>query len=315
MKCLVANPFKSEVVLIVDVHNLAWKSYYAPVKDEMIDKDGYPAYHYNVALGKIQEVVTYLFKYYEKVCVALSSDEYPIKKKTLFPEYKAQRKNILKEYNVKTLDGVVETKPITPIDDIKRVLKLIPHCSLRIPSKDEESDDIIATASCMFKKKHIQSYILSTDGDMWYLKSKFVHIIYKEYPNLCFVNRKLLEKRFYVNDFRLVPLVKTLIGDSSDNLKGVYRFPRKVLSKLTYDMYKGKIKKALPKVSAMLSGKVKSTMDNDISRLIKLHSIVKLNKHCDIEIKKSNGDFRKLFRFVKAKKLTCKTLLDYMLKD
>ena len=223
-ECLVSNPYKADVLLLVDVHNLSFKSYYAPVKNEMLDKSGYPTYHYMVALSKIASVVEYI-SFIGKVCIVLSSDEYPTKKKKLFPEYKTGRNNVLKEYNVRTLDGVEQSVTINPVRDIKKLLNLIPHCTISIPSKDEETDDIIATATKLFKDKIC--YILSNDKDLWQLKSSRVRVIYKEYPAIALLTKEVLRTKFFgIDDPRLIPLVKTLTGDSSDRLKGVYRFPR-----------------------------------------------------------------------------------------
>lgn len=299
-KLLVSDPDKADVILLVDVHNLVWKSYFAPVKNEELDSKGYPTYHYRVALSKIVTAVEYLFKESNKVCIVLSSDEYPTKKKSLFPEYKDRPVIQLKEYTVKTKSGKSETTNINPIKDIKKFLSLLPHCNISVSTKDEETDDIIATATKLFNPK--PCYILSNDRDLWQLKSSRVRIIYKDYPDILVVTKQNVREKFFgISDPRVIPLVKMLTGDSSDKLKGVYRFPRKVISSITYDMYKGKPEKALKGIKKNLTESVKKNIEQDKKRLLKLYKIVKLNKNLNLTICKNKGSVLEFKKFLKKR--------------
>ena len=312
-ECLVSNPYKADVLLLVDVHNLSFKSYYAPVKNEMLDKSGYPTYHYMVALSKIASVVEYI-SFIGKVCIVLSSDEYPTKKKKLFPEYKTGRNNVLKEYNVRTLDGVEQSVTINPVRDIKKLLNLIPHCTISIPSKDEETDDIIATATKLFKDKIC--YILSNDKDLWQLKSSRVRVIYKEYPAIALLTKEVLRTKFFgIDDPRLIPLVKTLTGDSSDRLKGVYRFPRKVIPSLTYDMFKGKPMRALTKLKGLVTKSVKYKIESDTKRLVQLYKIIKLNKNLKVSLSFHKGNLKKYLKFMHNRGLKDTRILELWIRD
>ena len=311
MKCLVSNPNKADVLLLVDVHNLSWISYFAPVKNERLDKTGYPAYHYEIALGRIANIIDYINRdKFHKVCVLTSADEYPSKKKAMFPEYKAQRVRDLKEYNVKTIDGEEMSKPLDPVRDIKHCLSMIPHCKVSIPSKDEETDDILATLTKMFKDK--ECYIISSDRDLWQLKFKNVRIVYQAYPEIKIVGRKDIQKKFYNEDYRLIPLVKTLTGDASDNLKGVDRFPRKFLPQITWKDYKGNPKKALKYICGITTETVNKKIKEDLDRLIKLHSIIKLNRDLDLKLYKKKGNTKKLCKFLKDRNLLDSRILQLL---
>lgn len=303
MKCLVSNPYKADVLLLVDVHNLSWISYHAPVKDEKLDASGYPAYHYEIALGRIASVIDYICRDSKKrVCIVTSADEYPKKKKALFPEYKAQRIKELKEYNVKTIDGLEISKSLDPVRDIKHCLSLIPHCKASIPTKDEETDDILATLTKMFKDK--PCYIISSDRDLWQLNFKNVHVVFQGYPEIKEVKKQDVLKKFGNKDYRLIPLIKTLTGDSSDNLKGVYRFPNsKTTPLLKYSKYKGNIKKALDFIEGLVTKSVKAKIESDRDRLIKLHSIIKLNRNLNLKLSKKKGNLKKFCKFLKDRKL------------
>jgi 5'-3' exonuclease len=298
----VSSPDKADILLLVDVHNLSWISYYAPVKNEKLDKQGYPAYHYEIALGRIASVIEYINRdVRHKVCIITSADEYPSKKKKLFPEYKAQRERELKEYNVKTIDGETMSKALDPVRDIKHCLSMVPHCKVSIPTKDEETDDILATLTKMFKDK--ECYILSSDRDLWQLNYKNVHIVYQGYPQIKVVGKADVKKKFLNKDYRLIPFIKTLTGDASDNLKGVYRFPRKVIPQITYANYKGNPKKALKYISGLVTKTVKEKIESDKDRLVKLHSIIKLNRNLDLTLSKKKGNLKKFCKFLKDRNL------------
>lgn len=298
---LVSNPNDAQVILAVDIHNLSWKSYYSPVANEHLYK-GYPTYHQYIALTKLSTCIEFILANHknQKLCLVYSQDEYCDNKKKLFPEYKSERNKECKKYMVETKDGVIE-KEVNPVLDISKALSFLPHCSISIPTKDAETDDIIATFCKRYKGKTI--YIESNDKDLWQLKSKNVHLICSENP-LLIVNKDLVLKKFYNKDSRLIPLIKTLIGDSSDKLKGVPFFPRKLLPQITYEEYKGKARKGLSYVRAITDSKtVKEKIDKDFDRLLRLHSIVKLNKHLEIKEDYVKGDYSSFKKFLKKRKI------------
>ena len=297
---LVSNPKDAQILLVIDVHNLSWKSYYSPIPNEHLVK-GYPTYHQYIALNKIASCIEFILANHknEKICLVYSQDEYCENKKQLFPEYKSNRNKECKKYMVETKHGLIE-KEVNPVKDTSKALSFLPHCDISIPTKDAETDDIIATFCKRYKDKII--YIESSDKDLWQLKSKSVHIIYSENP-LLILNKKIVLQKFYKSDSRLIPLIKTLIGDSSDRLVGVQRFPRKLLPLLTYENYKGKVEKGLSQVRAFSNNTVKDKIDKSFDRLVKLHSIVKLKKKLAIKENYEEGSISLFKKFLKKRKI------------
>lgn len=298
---LVSNPNDADILLVVDIHNISWKSYYSPVQDEHL-VNGYPTYHQYIALNKLSLCIEYIFENHKnkKLCLVFSQDEYCENKKKLFPEYKSGRNKECKKYMVETKDGFTE-KEVNPVNDTSKALSFLPHCKVSIPTKDAETDDIIATFCKRYSEKEI--YIESSDKDLWQLRSKSVHLIYSENP-LTILTKDIVLKKFYNKDNRLIPLIKTLIGDASDKLVGVSRFPRKLIRQFSYDNYKGKIKKGLSYVRAIAqTDSVKQKIDKDFDRLVKLHSIIKLNKHLPIKEEYIEGDYSSFKKFLKKRKI------------
>ncbi len=298
---LVSNPKDADAIVIVDVHNLSWRSYYSPVKDELLDKHGYPSYHYKIALNKIANAVEHALVNSRKVCIITSADENPIKKKELFPEYKSNRHPVVKEYNV-IYNGKKKVKTVDPVKDTKKVISFLPHCKVYVKAKNEETDDVIATVCQKYCDKQI--FIMSTDRDLWQLKNKNTHIICSDYPEFVLVSKTQLEKKFNTSDFRLVPLIKTLTGDASDKLKGVKFFPKKkIVPLIHYSMYKSNIKKGLKNILKIVSKSVKQKIENDYERLVSLHSIIKLDRKLIISEKNVSGNLLSLTKFLKKRNL------------
>jgi len=298
---LVSNPKDAQILLVVDIHNLSWKSYFSPVHDEHLI-NGYPTYHQYIALNKLALCIEYILSNHrnEKLCLVYSQDEYCENKKQLFPEYKSNRNKECKKYMVETKKGIIE-KEVNPVFDTSKALSFLPHCEITIPTKDAETDDIIATFCRNHKDKTI--YIESSDKDLWQLKSKNTHIIHSESP-LLILNKDTILKKFYNKDSKLIPLIKTLIGDSSDKLVGVPFFPRKLLPLLSYEYYKGNIEKGLNYVRSLTKTKtVKEKIDKNFDRLTKLHSIVKLQKRLLIKEEYIKGDYFSFKKFLKKRKM------------
>lgn len=142
-------------------------------------------------------------------------------RKAQYPIYKAQRNES------KTPSETTEF-----FDSVERVKKCIPAMGIRQAWADTyEADDLVATLAPLEKRKSLYS---SGDWDWWELSP---------YGNILYQHSELLTK--HDMDFRFlrkfnadpVPpdklwLFKVLTGDSSDNVSGIPRFPKKLASRL-----------------------------------------------------------------------------------
>lgn len=293
---LVSDVEKADVVLAVDMHNLAWRVYHAPMPKRLVD--GYPTYHTLSALSRLGQCLDLVHGLYPsaKVCIAVSADEYYPRKKALFPEYKSGRQD--REMETYEKDGV--PVQINPVGDVVEAFAHIPHCLLGIPTKDEETDDIIAS----FIRRHRDKkfFVMSTDKDLWQLRRKDVSIIKKDSPVVLVTVSDVVEK-FSVNDSRLIPFVKTLTGDSSDSLKGVPFFPRKLFRDMVYEDYGGDIEKGLDYMLSKASDKVAGKIKDDRQRLVSLHSIIKLRRDAEISEDEVPGNLSRFMKYLEDRKM------------
>ena len=150
-------------------------------------------------------------------------------RKNILPEYKSGREN-QKITNWGAFDDVEEEHD-AKIDQMVRIIQYLKTLPVKTVSIDKvEADDIIAYLSHKaLKQPGDKAYIVSSDKDFLQLISDEV-VVYRP-----------MEKKFYTKDhfqktYNMSPqnfiIYKTLLGDSSDKIKGVKGLGEKKLHKL-----------------------------------------------------------------------------------
>ena len=150
-------------------------------------------------------------------------------RKNLLPEYKSGR-NLQRITNWEVFDSH-DDEDDAKIDQIVRIIQYLKTLPVKTISIDKvEADDIIAhLCTILPKQEKDKVFIVSSDKDFLQLINKNV-IVYRP-----------IEKEFYTEDtikekFKMSPLnfiiYKTLMGDSSDKVKGVKGLGEKKLYKL-----------------------------------------------------------------------------------
>jgi len=145
-------------------------------------------------------------------------DSKPVVKTSIFPEYKAQRKK----------------KDPTPFfSQLSKLRKILVALGVvQIQVEQEEADDLISSYICqnMGDKKFI---VLTADGDYLQLVSDACIVIKPKMgkrPEVVYTPAKVLEE-FGVGPKAIV-FLKVFCGDSSDNIPGVSRLPKKQIIKI-----------------------------------------------------------------------------------
>ncbi len=145
-------------------------------------------------------------------------DSKPIVKKTLFPEYKAQRNHD----NFSEFSDQIET--------LKTALYLLGVGQANV--EFEEADDLIS--SYIHRKENTSKFIIySADHDFLQLVNSDVIVIKPKMgnnPEVVYTEEKIIK------EFGIVPkgiiFLKVFTGDSSDNIPGVSRLPKKQVIKI-----------------------------------------------------------------------------------
>jgi DNA polymerase I len=173
----------------------------------------------------------------------------------LLPSYKAQRPNksdVQRQYFAEGVD----------------ILKS--HGFECVASPDNEADDVIATL--VSQHPDWTCRILSSDHDLWQLAAPNVELLFFENRKNVLLTGTQIEERLTFPATRL-PTYKALVGDSSDNIKGVTGIGEAAALPLVrqyediVDIYDN-ISKLVPSVRKRLAGQLtRAEMLQDICTL------------------------------------------------
>lgn len=145
-------------------------------------------------------------------------DSRPVAKYALQPDYKAGR-------------GSLSSPVMSQLDDIRDFLS---HCGVdQYRHQDEEADDVMASLAERFKKEGTV-ILYSNDKDLLQLVENGKVVVYK--PKVGMSPEKFYDESAVVEQFGVPPkklaVYRSLDGDSSDNISGVERVPRKIISRI-----------------------------------------------------------------------------------
>ena len=208
------NKSNKPILLLVDGHSLAFRSFYAFSKGGeggLTTKDGFPT---SVTYGFLKSLLDNCKSISpEGVYIAFDTEK-PTFRHELDPNYKANR-------------DVAPDKFFQDIDQLEIILKE----SLNLPiikSPGFEADDILGTIANDASSKGWQVNILSGDRDLFQLvddkKEIFVLYMgggpYSKSGNPSYIDEKAVREKLGVPPNKVVDL-KALTGDSSDNIPGI----------------------------------------------------------------------------------------------
>jgi 5'-3' exonuclease len=207
---VVDKPKGADVCLVVDVSNLAYRSFHA--YSSLTTATGKLSGH---VYGSVRLLLATLRNYLDpgKCCIAYCYDGAGAKKlrQQVLPEYKAGRD-----------DG-----RFNPCPEVKDALQWLP--GLHIEQAEREGDDAMAWITEKLAASGQKVVLLTGDRDLWQLKRLPSVQVYS--PNLKrYVIPDDITKEYFVTDPGRIPLAKALFGDSSDGIKGVDRLQRKMVA-------------------------------------------------------------------------------------
>ncbi len=179
----------------------------------------------------------------------------------IYPEYKANRSKMPKELS-------------SQIPILYTALDLI---GLRPIIKDGvEADDIIGTFARKFSKEGIKIEIFSGDKDFAQLVNKNINIINP--VNFERLDEKGIEKKYEISPRYFIDYL-SLMGDKSDNIPGVPGIGSKTAIKIINEY---KTIDNIIKESKMIKGKVGSSIQNNIEKLLLSKSLATIK--CDVDL-------------------------------
>jgi 5'-3' exonuclease/transcription antitermination factor NusG len=202
--------------VLVDGHNLAFRCLYAP---GLVDLRGSQSRPTGMILGVLRSLAS-LKKRFPEATLMVAWDGSSQRRKRKFSDYKANRK---------AHEAVAEGS-FDPLGFIKAILPLLGVPQVWNPK--EEADDVIATL-VRGKLKDDINIVFSTDRDLLQLVTDTTHLLVPPVGsrNEILFDPEAVQESMGVPPDKIVEL-RALYGDTSDNIPGVPRVPKKVLRDL-----------------------------------------------------------------------------------
>lgn len=202
--------------IVVDGHNLAFRCLTAPHVSGLSDSKGRPT---GVVYGVLRGIAA-LKKRYPSARIYVAWDGSSKRRKQRFAEYKANRPS----HSAGSPEG---------FDQLQFLRRVLPHLGVwQVTNSEEEADDIMATLVRGPLAKE-QNLIFTTDRDMLQLVTANTQVLSPAVGNRneMLFDSKAVEASYGVSPQRIIQL-RAFCGDSSDNIPGVPRVPKKVLRSL-----------------------------------------------------------------------------------
>ena len=194
-------------LLLVDGNSIINRAFFAVIgRAPMTAPDGTPTGAVN---GFFNTLLSVRDEYNpDKICV-LFDLKAPTFRHKMYSDYKAQRKGMMPE--------LAAQMPVT-----KEILDLMGISRMEL--EGYEADDLIGTLSLLAKNNGDEVFILSGDHDDFQLIDDKVKVILpqskKGLPPRVLFDRNMFEETYGVKP-ELFVNVKALMGDTSDNIKGI----------------------------------------------------------------------------------------------
>lgn len=259
--------------LIFDVHNIAWRSYYAKAYSWRQSSRGLSGHIY----GSIRQVLKMIRRAKTKdFKLVFAYDKWPKRKLDLDPDYKGQR-----------------TKPdFNPVPDVKALYNMIP--SEIVYADDEECDDTIA--SYIHTHKNDINIINTTDKDLWQLLNQSdVYILTDHIIDKIDIRKKF---KLPLEQCHKIAIYKAIYGDAGDNIPNLCtRFRWKDIEQVflacdgTPDSFIAETKKLLPE-------KKYNKLMEKVKRFKLNYDLACLRKNLDYTSISNEGDMTRLKIFL-----------------
>lgn len=246
-------------LLIVDGSNLLFQMFYG-MPARIVAVDGHPV---QGTLGFIGALLKVIRKTNPSHIVVLFDGENDNPRKALDEKYKANRE----DYSQMEED---ET-PFGQLSDICDGLQL-----LNIPyyeTEHMEADDLIASYALQHNRQGGESIILSQDSDFFQLVSEHTHVFRYRGERSSLITPEYIREKFNISPRQYADF-KSLVGDGSDNIKGIPRIGPKTAAKLLnqYNDIDGLLR-SLEDVTPVY---VKESLSGNRQRLIKNSRLITL---------------------------------------
>lgn len=285
-------------LFIIDGHALAFRSYYAMMKNPMRNSKGEElgaVFGFSSTIMRIldEESPDYFAVAFDPAGPTFRHDDYP--------QYKATRQKMPEEMRT-------QMPRLFEVADALGVKKLI--------KEKFEADDVIATVALQAAERGIDVYLVTADKDFGQIVSPRIKMynLRSRQSGVEIIDAKVIEEKFGVPPEKMLDLL-ALMGDASDNIPGVKGIGIKTAAKLLQDY--GSLDGIYQNLDALMGKAIgkKLAADKENAYMSKelVTFVTDVDYECGIEDLSWDGTFpesaAELF-----KELEFKTLLGYVTK-
>jgi DNA polymerase I len=234
------NAYQKPTLLLIDGHSLAFRAFYALQPENFKNAAGQ---HTNAVHGFISMMLNILeLERPTHMCVAFDVSRHSFRTEEL-PEYKGTRGETPEEFIGQT-ELLVEALTAMNITSVSR--------------ENYEADDLLASLSVQGEEAGMNVLVVSGDRDTFQLITEKVTILYpvKGVMNLARMDDQAVYDKYGVHA-KQYPELAALVGETSDNLKGIPGVGPKTAAKWIQEF--GSLQEILDNVDK-LPGKVGESM-------------------------------------------------------
>lgn len=254
-----------ERLVIIDGNSLINRAYYGV--PPLTDKNGL---HTNAVYG-FANILFRILSDYTPSHLAVAFDlKAPTFRHKMYSQYKGTRHGMPDEL-------AQQLAPLKEMLDYFGITKM--------ELEGYEADDIIGTVSKHFEKENIQTLIITGDRDSFQLASDKIKILFtkKGISELEIIDENAMRQNYGITPTQFIDL-KALMGDTSDNIKGVSGIGEKTGLKLIKEY--GSIENLYLNIDE-IKGAVKTKLENDKESAFLSKQLATINTNIPAEIETS----------------------------
>ena len=249
-----------EKLLIVDGHNLLFQMFYG-MPNKIYNEDNVPIHGVIGFIGALLKIIK------------INNPDYIV---ILFDkEQELDRKKINENYKDNRIDYSNVSDDDNPFFSLKYIYKVLDLIKIKYTEVDTyEADDMIASYVFSYFGRY-DIIISSQDSDFYSLINDSVNVFkYRGIKSELVTKEKIFEK--YHIDSKYFADYKALIGDNSDNIKGVYGIGPKTATSLINNY--GNIINIINNANEISNIKLRNKILNNISLLKENIELIKYTK-------------------------------------
>ena len=205
----------SKRLFLIDAMAMAFRNFYAFGMKQLTNSAGQPT---SAVFGSAQFMIKLITEERpDYLVICQDSDEKKTFRHEMFPAYKAHRTEMPEELALQ-------------MGDFDRLLRAFGCPVLCVPGV--EADDLIGTLATQFAGDSLDVYIVSGDKDFMQLVGEHVKLIQpKKGDESVFIDDRGVHEKFGVTPAQVIDCL-AIIGDTADNVPGVYGIGDKGAAKL-----------------------------------------------------------------------------------